>query len=665
MLVTHKIKIYLDNAHREPPPIDVMQGDANTRKLEIALYAGGKEWAVPDGVSVAVAYRGESGHGAYDTLPDGSKAYIVASNVVTVTLIPQVTARDGKTTVTVVFTDNGRQIATFGVLIRVAFNPLAGAGEPANYYNLREWASTPLCVELIRTADGAWVADASFDTMLQEHKAGRQILCEIETNDQQRLKLPLVEAAEGLYTFSAVSGGVEWTAEISRGGDGAAVAAVSQIAYAPVQPATDGKYFDITADGIISLKPEYRGASPAAADSASMGLSVSDNGTGLVGSRNRALPEEIIIPATVGGVAVTGYAPGMFYYNSRPRKITLLPTVAAIPTGFCGNCINLQEVAGTEAVRTIGQQGFAYSGITEIRLQGLTELAAGGSQFQCCANLALADLGGTITNIPKACFRFCEKLDKLEGCENVSTLGSLALFFTKSLKAPSFMENLDMEEVNKPGVLALMLSRANPTGFIADPGGNFTACATRMYSTFEQNDPRWAWKPIVGLRKYDRGCMYVSFAMMYSALEKQELRTPEEFVEMLFATNPDLAQEDAGADGTLAGLEHIAQTMADTWGHSWTLYREVTPAAVQAVYDALATTGKTKRVVVQARVVGDESGSNHAVVIYGINATGEVLVVDSESAAQSLDIYEAAVYAMPIQNLCRATDYLLIMAKED
>ena len=511
------------------------------------------------------------------------------------------------------------------------------------------------------------IVEEPYEDLQQEYEAGRELVCRLETEDQQLLELPLVETKGQPYVFrfSAVSGGVEWTAEISRGGDGAAVAAVSQIAYAPVQPATDGKYFDITADGIISLKPEYRGASPAAADSASMGLSVSDNGTGLVGSRNRALPEEIIIPATVGGVAVTGYAPGMFYYNSRPRKITLLPTVAAIPTGFCGNCINLQEVAGTEAVRTIGQQGFAYSGITEIRLPGLTELAAGGSQFQCCANLALADLGGTITNIPKACFRFCEKLDKLEGCENVSTLGYLALFFTKSLKAPSFMENLDMEEVNKPGVLALMLSRANPTGFIADPGGNFTACATRMYSTFEQNDPRWAWKPIVGLRKYDRGCMYVSFAMMYSALEKQELRTPEEFVEMLFATNPDLAQEDAGADGTLAGLEHIAQTMADTWGHSWTLYREVTPAAVQAVYDALATTGKTKRVVVQARVVGDESGSNHAVVIYGINATGEVLVVDSESAAQSLDIYEAAVYAMPIQNLCRATDYLLIMAKED
>ena len=230
MLVTHKINIYLDTAYREPPPIDVMQGDANTRNLEFSLYAGGKEWVVPDGVSVAVAYRGESGHGAYDTLPDGTAAYTVAGNVVAVTLIPQVTARAGKTIVTIVFTDNaGRQLATFGVLVSVKFNPFAGAGKPANYYNLREWASTPFRIDVIHTAESDLVTVDCYDTIRQEYEAGRQMVCCVETEDQQLLELPLVEVKGQPYVFrfGAVSGGVEWTVEISQGADGAANIRVS------------------------------------------------------------------------------------------------------------------------------------------------------------------------------------------------------------------------------------------------------------------------------------------------------------------------------------------------------------------------------------------------------------------------------------------------------
>ena len=280
MQVTHKINIHLDD-QRRMPPIDVMQGDAYTRSLEFTLYSGGEKWDVPEGVSVAVAYYGASGHGAYDTLPDDSKAYIVDGSTVTVTLIPQVTAVHGKTTISVVFTDDtGKQLATFGVELRVAPNPAVGAGEPANYYNLREWASTPFRIDVIHTAESDLVTNDRFDTIRQEYEAGRQMVCCVETEDQQSLDLPLVEAKGHPYVFrfSAVSGGTEWTTEISQGADGAAVAKVSRTSYVPAPAATDEKFFDITADGIISLKPEYRGASPST--SAAMVNSVSDNGVG-------------------------------------------------------------------------------------------------------------------------------------------------------------------------------------------------------------------------------------------------------------------------------------------------------------------------------------------------------------------------------------------------
>ena len=120
MKVIHKVKVHLDR-RKGDVFVDVMQGDANTRVLEFALYEGGSEWPVPAGASVAVAYRRADGRkGIYDTLADGSVAYTVAGNVVTVTLVPQALAVPGNTAATVVFTDtNGGQLATFCVILRV------------------------------------------------------------------------------------------------------------------------------------------------------------------------------------------------------------------------------------------------------------------------------------------------------------------------------------------------------------------------------------------------------------------------------------------------------------------------------------------------------------------------------------------------------------------
>jgi hypothetical protein len=49
MIVTTKVK--MDIVRKEIlPRIDAVQGDANTRTLELLLYAQGKIWTVPEGV---------------------------------------------------------------------------------------------------------------------------------------------------------------------------------------------------------------------------------------------------------------------------------------------------------------------------------------------------------------------------------------------------------------------------------------------------------------------------------------------------------------------------------------------------------------------------------------------------------------------------------------
>ena len=231
MQVTHKIEIHLDDK-RLVPPIDAVQGDAYTRKLEFSLYSGGEKWPVPDSVSVAVGYSGAAGRGLYDTLPDGSKAYMTAGNVVTITLIPQVVAMHGRTIVTIVFTDStGKQLATFGVEVRVAPNPAVGAGEPADYYNLREWASTALKLNIDREDDGSWSTDKDYDTILQEHSAGREIGCNLEMSDETRLYVPFARWDGKALAFSTVYDGKEWRVEISRGDDGGTAVEVVSDAY--------------------------------------------------------------------------------------------------------------------------------------------------------------------------------------------------------------------------------------------------------------------------------------------------------------------------------------------------------------------------------------------------------------------------------------------------
>lgn len=144
MKVTNKYSIYLDRRQSDIF-IDVMQGDTYTRELEFSLYSGGTAWTIPPATSVAVAYSGPSGKGIYDTLPDGAMASSVDQNIVTVILVPQIMSKAGRTKVSILFADeNGRQLSTFSVTVRVAGNPADGAGEIGDYINILNWTQAAM-----------------------------------------------------------------------------------------------------------------------------------------------------------------------------------------------------------------------------------------------------------------------------------------------------------------------------------------------------------------------------------------------------------------------------------------------------------------------------------------------------------------------------------------
>lgn len=123
-----------------PQIIHAVQDDSNSRKIAFNIYAGGAQWAVPDGTLVTVRYKKPDGTaGFYDTLPDGStSAATIDGNVVTVALVPQAFTVRGNVPVQIKLYDSaGTSIATFAVVMHVSANIVSDADiVSSDYYSV-------------------------------------------------------------------------------------------------------------------------------------------------------------------------------------------------------------------------------------------------------------------------------------------------------------------------------------------------------------------------------------------------------------------------------------------------------------------------------------------------------------------------------------------------
>ena len=233
MKVLHKHNVYLDKV-QSGIYINAMQADAYTRILEFSLYSGGVAWKVPQGVSVAVAYGGASGHGVYDTLPDGSPACTVSGNVVTAVVVPQAVSMYGNTNLTIIFTDgNGKQLTAFCVTLKVERNPAVGAAKLPSYINMRQWLTDELSKMLLDfniivfPAGDGYITEEAMEDIQAAFKAGRAMRCVLKTDSQELLYLPLSKEQRGVYHFATVCDGMEWLVTIAAGDDGNAVTTVT------------------------------------------------------------------------------------------------------------------------------------------------------------------------------------------------------------------------------------------------------------------------------------------------------------------------------------------------------------------------------------------------------------------------------------------------------
>lgn len=410
---------------------------------------------------------------------------------------------------------------------------------------------------------------------------------------------------------------------------------------------TDSKYFDIDYDGLISLKPQYRGDSLYEV----YPYSVSDNGLKKVGSKYDELPERIVIPQNVNGEQVTGYQVGMFCNNKRIKEIVLLGTVKAIPNGFVREAIHLELIENTEQIESVGTGALSWTRIKEMRLPNLKTF--GNNVFKNCSCLVSVDLGSVITTTGTNAFAYCENLQEVKGGSAIKTVDKYAFYSTRRLKNVEFLGNLtkidshafcssslDFDNVYDTLVangctfgLNATYKQFNDTDYWT--GATFTPCKNPLGSLFHQKNPLWAEKAIANYVDENgnpctygkNGCAFITLAEIYSKFEGVHFDSPEKFLPIL--ESKGLLQYDYRYR---EGWCNIANGL----GYQTEYISTMTTEGLQKVYDELSQGA----LVYKSVMVDNSPDGGHATLGYGINTEGEMLTSDTSMHCNEVGIYE-------------------------
>lgn len=119
MIITHKITMNL--AKRDVSPlVDVMQDDKYSRNLEIRLLKDLQPFDIPSDCSILVRYeKADRTRGGYDTLPDGTRAWSTAGNVLTIAVAPQVCTAPGTVKMVVTLICGASELNSFPIQLYV------------------------------------------------------------------------------------------------------------------------------------------------------------------------------------------------------------------------------------------------------------------------------------------------------------------------------------------------------------------------------------------------------------------------------------------------------------------------------------------------------------------------------------------------------------------
>lgn len=424
------------------------------------------------------------------------------------------------------------------------------------------------------------------------------------------------------------------------------------------------RFFDISENGVVSLKEDYRGEG------------IEDYPASVGNGTQAALPDHLVIPDTINGIPVTALAPGMFYGNTRIKGITIPDTVTVIPEAFVMYATNLKTVENTENITEIGELAFVGTRIKSANFPKLQEL--GAKAFALCGYLKEIDIG-LATEIPERAFADCAFLEEVVSRGSVNTIGEMAFYHTRHLRNLPLLANV--KNVSNYAFFGSRISTKIPAGDgiaskafpSADNTVDFwtgvptTPRINRIATKLSQANPEWSGDQLIvddSEFKYGDGCSFFTAMHICSALSGKYYYKPSDFADELKA-NTELSK-------FLYSDTYISrnpQEFFEAMDYRTELFSEgITPENYKKMADAFLNGAYVYSQVASFRNwQSDVFDYGHAVMLYGINELGEVCVLDSairhehyrsEGFELGHDVY---TYTMPYQNLVGDNSKFLIV----
>ena len=156
MHVNHQIRMDLI-CSEAVPTLEMVQYDQLSRQVEIALYCGEEAFTIPEDVGVLIHYvRSDGVSGVYDVMADGTAAWTISENLLTIQIAPEVLEVEGTAAVSARLIRGIRTLNTFTFLIQV--HKGLPTGEEAGEYKLCWYLSAPPAA-----VAGQYLAVASVD----------------------------------------------------------------------------------------------------------------------------------------------------------------------------------------------------------------------------------------------------------------------------------------------------------------------------------------------------------------------------------------------------------------------------------------------------------------------------------------------------------------------
>ena len=206
MTIINKIKMDLSKSG-VPHQIDAVQGDANSRVVEISLYDSGTPFMVPINAIAFIRYGNPDGTGGtYDTLPDGTKAWFIGDNSVTVTLAPQMLSVPGYVSVQVELVSDIERIATFTFKVLVESDPSVGTVTSEDYYNLSQWAEKAMDERLEEAQKSGFFDGVSPTVEVSDFEGGHRVSITDANGEKNFDVLDGVQGEQGIPGMPGTNG---------------------------------------------------------------------------------------------------------------------------------------------------------------------------------------------------------------------------------------------------------------------------------------------------------------------------------------------------------------------------------------------------------------------------------------------------------------------------